>query len=126
MTMTKRQTIWREVNRIGEEFGELVREILGKKGSKVGFGGIMGEEKKTLGELIVSAVEEDTRLLFSEGFSKLLRGYVDLPAGMEEEIGKNLDDFAESVSGKPMDRKTRRFLVNELIYIALILKRRME
>jgi len=75
-----------------------------------------------LSELIISAIEEDTSILFSEGFSKLLRGYVGLSPEVEKAIREKLDEFAESVSGKPMGEKTRRFLVNEFIYIGLKLK----
>lgn len=79
-------------------------------------------EKGKFSKLLISSIEADTSILFSKGFTKFLRGYVGFTSQMERLARKKFNKFAKSISGKPMDEETQRFLINEFIYLGLKLK----
>lgn len=72
---------------------------------------------------LVLRIEKNPSLLCSKEFLTLMKDYTKMSPEEEESLKEGLEEFAKSKWGKSMDEGTRRFLIGEILYLGLKLKK---
>ena len=72
---------------------------------------------------LVLRIEKNPSLLCSEEFLTLMKDYTKMSSEEEKILKEGLEEFAKSKWGKSMDEETRRFLIGEILYLGLKLKK---